>query len=137
MISKPLSKTQVASLIRQSKFHVKQLVDLNPEKTIQPHQVSKLLQISGLKPDPNTDFVNALNVQLSFIKKLYKEDDVISKSNNDNVFRLIQLDHRPQVQNLANILKQIDELDNEVDREKGEIDFKKQGFFSVRKYIRS
>lgn len=133
MISKPLSKTQVASLIRQSKFHVKQLVDLNPEKTIQPHQVSKLLQISGLKPDPNTDFVNALNVQLSFIKKLYKEDDVISKSNNDNVFRLIQLDHRPQVQNLANILKQIDELDNEVDREKGEIDFKKQGFFSVRK----
>jgi hypothetical protein len=108
-------------------------------------KVLRVLKMSGFKTDIPSEKVelikNALKLQMLLVGHLYNENAVIDEEeSNDSIFRLIASDHDYQKPiTLKLLLRDIEDLPNQVDSEKGELGFKindldpkNKTFFTVR-----
>ncbi|WEJ93970.1 hypothetical protein PSN45_001447 [Yamadazyma tenuis] len=134
-IKNTLNKHTIKHFVGHSTRSVKNVIHPNPEPIVGEEELQKLLKLSGLNESAvsKQSLIDSLNLQLSFIKSLYGPNEMVSKSNNDNIFRLLRPDNRPEPPlTLKALQAQIERVDNEIDPEKGEVGFSHNGFFVIK-----
>lgn len=134
-VGKVIPKDQIKEFIGQSHWSIKKIINPNPEKIVSHQNLKKILKLSGLNENTTNaqSIIDSLNLQLSFIKSLYKEGEKVSVSNNDKIFRLIKSDNVPEPPlTLKTLEEQVKNIDKLVDPNKGEIGFEKGDFFTIK-----
>ncbi|CAG85037.2 DEHA2B01936p [Debaryomyces hansenii CBS767] len=127
------NKSQIQDLVNKSEWNIVDIIKFSEDEVrnikIDSRVITKMLRASGLKDslseDQKKSLIRGLKLQMIFIKYLYEGDEAefhkIEESN-DDVFRLILSDHKaPKPITLKSLLSSIENLENEVDAEKGEI----------------
>lgn len=139
-ISTLQTKQEIENFVNNSTWSVKELIQQNDElmKDIQidSKTIRKMLKLSGLRlldltQEREQELISSLKSQMVFINHLYKNEGERKErySSNDSIFRLIASDHIPEEPlSLDKLLKQIEDLPNTIDPEKGEI----EGSFAIK-----
>lgn len=136
-IGMPLTGAALKQFINKLTFSIKPLISPKGKNEVLDEVIRKMVKLSGLNsdnPQMMGEFKASLNVQLGFINSLYDDSVALGegKNTNDRLFRLIKSDHDDKKPlTLKDIQEQIKTLDNQVDPVKGEVGFKKNGFFIV------
>lgn len=134
-VGKVIPRDKIKDYIHQSQWSIKKIINPNPEKVVSQENLPKILKLSGLNEntDNSKSLIDSLNLQLSFIRSLYKEGEQVSKSNNDRIFRLIKSDNVPEPPLSLDILEtQVKNIDKQIDSAKGEVGFEKGDFFVIK-----
>lgn len=128
------SKLQIKDLVNRSEWNILDIIKFSEAEVrkikIDSRVITKVLKASGLKDnltdDEKASLIRGLKLQMIFIKYLYEGDEEEfnkTEESNDDVFRLILSDHKsPNPITLKSLLSSIENLESEVDAEKGEIE---------------
>lgn len=128
------NKAQIKDLVNQSEWNILDIIKYSDAEVrkigISSRVINKVLKASGLNnnltEEEKQSLIRSLKLQMIFIKYLYEGDEEefhkIEESN-DDVFRLILSDHKnTKPITLESLLASIENLENEVDAEKGEVE---------------